>query len=132
MFIPFLRLTFPSLDPEIIEKMAKNKDAVFYFKLGTLIIQKDTTQLDMAIQYLKKSIEMNDRMEDAYLNLASCYGMTKKYPEAIETLNSLLKINPKNIYAYVLLGTTYEHMGDKTKAKECNEMVKKLSSPDPH
>ncbi|MGQ0829178.1 MAG: tetratricopeptide repeat protein [Bacteroidota bacterium] len=122
--------TFPSqLDPEIIEKMAKNKDALFYFKLGTLIIQKDTTQLTKAIKYLKKAIEMDPKMEDAYLNLASCYGMTKKYVDAIEILNKELKINPKNKYAYILLGVSYEKMGDKEKAEECNEMVKKLSYP---
>ncbi|MBA3705650.1 MAG: tetratricopeptide repeat protein [Bacteroidetes bacterium] len=120
--------TFPTkLDPEIIEKMAKNKDAVFYFKLGTLILQKDTTQLIKAVKYFKKAIEMDFRMEDAYLNLASCYGMTRKYNDALEVLNMVLKINPRNKFAYILLGVTYERMGDKTKADECNKMVKKLS-----
>lgn len=120
--------TFPTaLDPEIIEKMAKNKDALFYFKLGTLIIQRDTTQVLKAAKYLKKAIEMDPKMEDAYINIATCYGMAKKYNEGIEMLNALLKINPKNKDAYILLGVTYDQMGEKAKAKEYYELAKKLS-----
>lgn len=119
---------FPTaLNPEIIEKMAKNKDALFYFKLGTLIIQKDTTQALKAAGYLKKAIEMDPKMEDAYINIATCYGMAKKYNEGIEILNALLKINPKNKDAYILLGVIYDQAGNKTKAKEYYELAKKLS-----
>ncbi len=110
---------FPSsLDPEMIERVAKNKDAIFYFKLGTLIIQKDTTQALKAVKYLKKAIEMDSKMEDAYVNLATCYGLAKKYNEGIEILNALLKINPKNKDAYILLEVIYNQMGDKAKAKK--------------
>jgi len=117
---------FPSkLPPEIIEKIAKNKDALFYFKLGTnLTLSGD---YEKGARYLEKAIEMDPTHEDSYLNLSTCYGMLEKYNENIEVLNKLLKINPNNAKAYQLLAITYEITQDKEKAKLNTEMAKKLS-----
>jgi tetratricopeptide (TPR) repeat protein len=118
---------FPSkLTPEVLEKMAKNKDAMFYFKLGTtLSLHEDYVR---GAKYLEKAVEMDPKYEQSYLNLATCYGMQKQYDKALEILNRLLKINPNNLQGYNFIAITYDAMGNKEKAKEYTDMVKKLTA----
>jgi Flp pilus assembly protein TadD len=49
-----------------------------------------------------------------------------QYDKAIERLEELEKINPENIQGQLLLGVAYMNKGDKAKAKQQFEKVKKL------
>jgi Flp pilus assembly protein TadD len=51
-----------------------------------------------------------------------------QYGKAIEWLNQLLELNPDDVQGRLLLGVSYMNQGDKLKAREQFELVKKLES----
>ena len=72
------------------------------------------------------AVQANPKFEDAYINLANCYGMLKNYDKTIETLNKVLAINPSNKLALTNLAVTYDFMGNKEKAKEYRERANRI------
>lgn len=78
---------------------------------------------------LKKEIDNNKDNVALYLYLSDVYLITKKYDEAIKTLNEYLKINSDNIDVLFQVGTIYYKKGNIDKALD---VMKKIISIDPN
>jgi tetratricopeptide (TPR) repeat protein len=95
---------------------SQNKNGQYYFNLGNYYASRgDYTK---AAESFQRSINLNVNLEDAYINLANCYGMLKQYDRSISVSEELLQRNPNNIKALENLSVTYRNAGDTKKADE--------------
>ena len=107
---------------ELCKKKAKqNPNDSAYYELG--VLQKENNNLDDAIKFLKKAIELNPKHSMALYELGVIYEKQKNYDEAINHYTELLKIK-KNSEAFQSLGVCYLKKGMLKEAK--NNLVKAL------
>lgn len=93
------------------------------------ICYAETTPNPMkGIMMLREVVAQNPNHENAQLNLGFLSVKSGQYEKAIERFNTVLKINPAYIEAYVFLAQTYTQMGDNKKAIENFEKFKSLSN----
>jgi len=71
------------------------------YSLGVLAESQHKAQ--EAIEFYQKSIELDPKFENGYFNLAAMYGNTKRFSEAKEILQTLLKLNPNSDDAKAML-----------------------------
>ncbi|MEW6467986.1 MAG: tetratricopeptide repeat protein [Bacteroidota bacterium] len=74
--------------------------------------------LPKAIFHLQKAVQYNPNDLGALENLGIAYAMNKNYPEAVATMEKVLRIKPDNPQTWSNLGSLYGNMGDSLKAKE--------------
>lgn len=79
---------------------------------------KDFSELDPAIELLRKALKENPKNEDAYESLGVMLAKQKKFDEAIKVMHQLEMINPKNQMAQMNLSIFYMQIGNKEKAEE--------------
>jgi tetratricopeptide (TPR) repeat protein len=63
------------------------------------VLAQNNNQQSTALLHFQTALKINPHFEDALFNLAVAYANLKLYPEAIKTLNCLLKQNPSAIDA---------------------------------
>lgn len=80
--------------------------------------QNNSTDLEPAIELLKKAIKENPKNEDAYESLGVMLAKQEKFKEAIAVMQQLEMINPKNAMALMNLSIFYMRIGDKETAEE--------------
>jgi tetratricopeptide (TPR) repeat protein len=73
-------------------------------------------------------MELNPRFADAWVNIGSCMGMTKRYQESIEAFEKAIEIDPSKAKAYFFMSKSYEFLGNSQKAKEYAQLAKQLDS----
>ncbi len=112
---------------KVIELNPKNLDAKT--DLG-ICYAEGTSNPMQGIMMLRDVVKEDPNHENAQLNLGFLSIKSAQYDKAIERFNTVLKINPLRIDAYIFLGQTYVQMGDKEKAIENLEKFKSLSSDD--
>ncbi len=83
----------------------QNKNSQLLFVLGTAYIQ--IKKYDLAIDYLKKSISINQNNLGAYNNLGGALQNLKRYEQAINIYNEAIKINPNFSDLYNNLGNCF-------------------------
>ena len=103
------------IEPSNLE--AKTKMAMTYVSSSTPM---------KGILMLREVIAQDPKNELALFNLGMLSVQSGQYDKAIERLVELDKINPENIQGQLLLGVAYMNKGDKIKAKQQFEKVKKL------
>jgi len=81
--------------------------------------------VDSATYFLNKAIELNPKLEPAWVNLGMAYRQEGKYDKAIECYERILKNNPNQIKAIFSLANIYNDMGDFNRAVKMNEEVMK-------
>lgn len=87
---------------KILLKQNKHKKTAFSLKwLGIIYLQKNN--YNDAINYLEKSLTLNNNDEQVYYNLAGCYLMTNQIDKAKNNLHKCLSINPEYSQAKNLL-----------------------------
>lgn len=79
---------------------------------------QESTQLDPAIDLLRKALKENPRNEDAIESLGVMLAKQAKYQEAIMVMHQLEMINPNNQMAQMNLSIFYMKIGDKESAEE--------------
>ena len=90
---------------------------------------------DKALEYYLKALALDAVSESknkgiyVYLNTraGSIYYQMKDYPQAIEHLESTIKISPQNVEAYYYLGLSYGKIGETEKAQEFLSRVLELA-----
>ncbi len=107
-----------------IDTTTSNKDFRYYYELGNYYASQ--SNYSAAAQSFTKSIELNSRNEDSYIDLANCYGMLKQYDQSLAVSNQLLTINPKNTMALKNIAVLYTLMGNKKKSDEYLQKVKEV------
>ncbi len=141
-------LKFAELMQEAIEQDPNN--AILYYNLG--VVNANQGKRSIAIDYYKKSIEIDPLYEASYLNIASSIldgessiveemnslgtssADNRKYDElkvkreqlfveAIPYLEKLVSINPKNIDAITTLKNIYGTIGDSVNFKKYKDLL---------
>lgn len=118
--------------PEILKILGKDKDDIINVlelnikKADSHIKNKEFEQALNIYESLGKLYEK----EPILINCARLSEITQKYEELKQYCERILKLNPKNFEAYLMLGTTYSESGDNDKALEylfCAQEIKKTS-----
>lgn len=99
----------------------KKPEAYDYYQIGTSF-GKVGGNLPMAIEYLKKAIEINPKVELYWEDLAVAYGLSGRFDDAIATSEKLIELNPQYPAAYMNLSVSYRNKGN---AKLADEYFKK-------
>jgi tetratricopeptide (TPR) repeat protein len=142
---------FASLMQEAIEQDPNN--AILYYNLG--VVNANEGNRDAAIDYYKKSIELDSSYEASYLNIASVilegesaivdemnslgtsnadnrkYDLLKAkreglFLDAVPYLEQLISINPKSVEALTTLKNIYGTIGNTPKFKQYRDMLDSL------
>ena len=124
------------------EKIIENnpKDLNSYLKLGyiyeTRSIVPFINEYNEALEYYLKALDLATSSSSArntgiiiYLNtrVGHIYFEEKKYSQAIEYLESAIKMSSYNAEAYYYLGLSYDKIGEKEKAREYLSRVIELA-----
>ena len=75
-------------------------------------------EIDNAIEAYREVLKVNDKLEQAYINIGCAYINNKKPKEGIPYLEKALKLNPKIASVHSNLGNAFYMIGDKEKALE--------------
>ncbi|MEO6190659.1 MAG: tetratricopeptide repeat protein, partial [Saprospiraceae bacterium] len=113
------------LKNKLDDKDAKSNLALCYRELGRFTGMNENNP-KLAIEYLTKSIQLNQKDEEAISLLGVANGVLGNYDRALEVFNSILTINPKSADTYFNLYLTYLNKGDKAKAEECLNKAKSI------
>jgi TPR repeat protein len=108
------------------EALLKNKNSAASF-LGLGMISIMTNNIGTAKTYLKKCVDIDPDIKDAYLKLAECETiLSKQYPQGakknleqwIQYMEKAVNLDKENIEINFRLGMGYCTNGDKSKAKK--------------
>jgi len=87
--------------------------------------------LNKAIEYLGKAVELNPSDASTLENLGVAYGITGNFDQSILFFEKALKAKPDNPQVYVNMGNSYMQKKNSAKANECfakaNELKKKAA-----
>ena len=115
------------------------EDLNSYLRLGYIYevrsIVPFINDYDKALEYYLKALALDAVSESknkgiyVYLNTraGSIYYQMKDYPQAIEHLESTIKMSPQNVEAYYYLGLSYDKIGETEKAQEFLSHVLELA-----
>jgi outer membrane protein len=80
------------------------------------------------IQIMREVLAEDPKNEFTLFNMGMLSIQSGQYDRAIERLNELIAVNPKHIQGQLLLGVAYMNKGNKEKARQQFEKVKKLDN----
>ncbi|MCW5908505.1 MAG: tetratricopeptide repeat protein [Chitinophagales bacterium] len=95
----------------------KKIEAHDYYQVGTSF-GKVGGNLPVAIEYLKKAVELNPKVELYWEDLGVAYGLNGRFDEAIAASEKLIELNPKYPAAYMNLSVSYRNKGNTKLADE--------------
>ena len=78
----------------------------------------DNQDFEKAIEYFKKTLELDNSEAAVHYDLARAYEQNKQLKEAISHYNSSIKIDTNNAYSYYWRGSAYYDLKEYEKAKE--------------
>ena len=95
-----------------------------YYNMGVYCYEENN--LDDAIKYYEKSIELLPDFVSSYINLAVCYCRKFKVEEGMKYAKKAIEINPHMYKPYATLGSCYRELGQYEEAvenyKKCLEL----------
>ena len=91
--------------------------AQLYNLIGRIYGEKKGN-IDAAIPYLQKAIELDPEFASAYENLGIAYATKGEFGKAIQYLTKALEIEPDNQHVMNNIAMLYSNMGDKQKEQE--------------
>jgi tetratricopeptide (TPR) repeat protein len=94
---------------ETVKEEKNIAEALYYYFKGILAV--DSKKNYVAEAYFKKAIELDPKLEGAYLELAGIYYERRLYDLEIEQYRKVLSINPENTDALYFLAQAYETKG---------------------
>jgi tetratricopeptide (TPR) repeat protein len=110
------------------ELTLQNPDLILaYYYRGRIYLEMD--KYEQAEKEYLKALELNESMEPALFDLASLYQIEKRFEDAIEIYNRVIKNYPSNLAAKERLLNIYEKLGQTDKTKELIEEIKNQTEP---
>jgi len=103
-----------ALKEHILLSKLEPRSALHYMNAGRLFEARGKT--DVAANYLRKSIEMDERLHEAHHALAMILYRTKHAMEAKAEFESSIKWNPDDYEAFFYIGKILKEMSDYTAA----------------
>ena len=95
-----------------------------YYNIGVCYYEENN--LDDAIKYYEKSIELLPDFVSSYINLAVCYSRKFRIEEGMKYAKKAIEINPHMYEPYATLGSCYRELGQYEDAvenyKKCLEL----------
>ena len=89
-------------------KMSAKEDFHSYSQLA--IQAQETGNFEKAIEYFKKSIELNSQYFKSWFNLGACYLKLSRLNDAEEALTRAIKLNPDDFSTHNNLAITYSQL----------------------
>ncbi|HWM90735.1 MAG TPA: tetratricopeptide repeat protein [Thermoanaerobaculia bacterium] len=111
----------PALDA-LVAADPSRETAVRIYNLGAEASRSGDR--DGAIAYLKKAIEIDPTLDQAYTALGQVFIVKKSYKEAAQAVDPLLARNPKNLEALTIRHEALKAAGDKAGAAAAQEAMK--------
>jgi tetratricopeptide (TPR) repeat protein len=99
-----------------------HESAVRLFNEGAEAVRADDNAA--AVQYLKRSLEMDPALDPAYVALGGLYLRHKQYKEARELVDQLLQREPNNLEALTLRAEALKGLGDKAGMQQAEAALK--------
>jgi len=110
IFIIFICLNFIlCASPQKKIQDARNNDPQYQYNMGLFYLNQGN--VDEAIRYLNRALELNPRYDLALYALGLAQSMNGKFEESVKHLQNSLKINPTLTDARNALGAVYQEMG---------------------
>ncbi|MFL5764191.1 MAG: tetratricopeptide repeat protein [Bacteroidia bacterium] len=107
-----------------VDSTSAVKDEQYYFKMGNyLASQGDYAK---AAENFASSIALRKDNEDAYMNLANCYGMLKQYEKSLAVAKEFLAMHPDNAKILKNMSVTYNFLGNKEESDRCLRRAREL------
>jgi protein O-GlcNAc transferase len=103
----------------ILEEVPHNAETLYL--LGIIYVQLE--KHDLAIQYLKRSLNFSTTNADAYLALGTSFQQKGQVDEAIHYYQKTISLDPTNIDALNLLGDIFKEKGQLDAAIACYRKV---------
>jgi len=116
------------------ESLAKNlltrnaKDYQLCNIYGLILLKLD--KKEGAISYFQKSIRIKSDFFEAHYNLLQSFYDLKKYDEAVLQSKKCLKIYPKSIDTFLLLGNLYNKLNKDKESEKYFQEILKINSSD--
>ena len=98
----------------LIEELSDPKEAIVYLEVSIEEYQKDgdTVAFLIALQSLAEAqAENNEIASQVYLLSGGVHLSQGEYDWAIEDYNTVIKLNPDSVEAYIYRGMAYHHKG---------------------
>ena len=110
---------------ETFEKAVEiEEEGEIYYNIGVCYYEENN--LDDAIKYYEKSIELLPDFVSSYINLAVCYSRKFRIEEGMKYAKKAIEINPHMYEPYATLGSCYRELGQYEDAvenyKKCLEL----------
>lgn len=115
----------PALDALVAADKSR-ETAVRLYNLGAEASR--TGDRDGAVGYLKRAIEIDPTLDQAYTAMGQVLIVKKSYKEAIEAVDPLLARNPNNLEALTIRYEALKSSGDKAGAAKAQEAMKAAQS----
>jgi len=94
------------------------ENAVYNFKKGELLMERDSADAKTAQKLYEKAIKLEPNFEDALFKLGKLYLARQEYENALATFDKLIAIDMNNARAYFYKGMAYKENNFKERAKE--------------
>jgi len=82
-----------------------------------------TGDVESAEKYFNKSLALDDKRVDIYIDLGKVYSKKGNLDEAVKKFEKAIEISPENLAPYMLLGVIYENKNNIEKATEIYKKV---------
>jgi len=126
----------PSQAEEVIQRFQRftelqprNGQAFYYYAMSLWKgrrAQDPSLDLNQIHSLLKRSIELDPALAEAYLQLGNLYFEQNKYAEAVPEYVRALELSPDLADAHYRLGQAYVHIGEKDRAQEQLQVYQRL------
>ena len=120
----------PSLEFFKLYNLHNSKNWRSFYNMG-VIYKISEERLDLAIENLKKSIELNPNHVKAYIKLAEIYVQNNDIDDAEKLYLDATRINPNEFGAYVGLSEISYKRGEKDRSIKYLEKMKELDESHP-
>jgi TolB-like protein/Tfp pilus assembly protein PilF len=97
-------------DPQFVSALSGLADALSY-QVVFSFVDEPTTQVERAISYARRAVEIDEDDPIAHLSLGRAYFAGNKFEDGIHSIKSCLRLNPYSAAAIYSLGTAYIAMG---------------------